>query len=192
MFAHWNKSCDQPRQHIKKLKHYLAEKGLSSQSYGYSSSHVGMWELNHKESWALENCFFWTVVLEKTLESPFDCKEIKPVNPKGNQSWIFIARTDAEAPIFWPPDVKIWLTGKDPDAGKDWRQEEKGMTEDEVVRWHHRLDGHEFEWTLGVGGGQGSLVCCHPWGSQRVRYSWATELIWTEHEYLGPLKHFLQ
>ena len=124
-----------------------AIKGPSSQSYGFSSSHVWMWELKHKESWGLKNWWFWTVVLEKTLESPLDCKEIQPVHPKGNQSWIFIGRTDteAEAPILWPPDVKNWLIGKDPNAGKDWRQEEKGTTEDEMVGWHHRRDGHEFE-----------------------------------------------
>ena len=125
-----------------------------------------MWELDYKESWALKNWCFWTVVLEKTLESPLDCKKIQPVNPKGNQSWIFIGRTDAETEtaILWPPDVKNWLLGKDPDAGKDWRQEEKGTTENKVVRWHHRLDGHEFEQALGVGDGQGSLACCSPWG----------------------------
>ena len=125
-----------------------------------------MWELDYKESWALKNWCFWTVVLEKTLESDLDCKEIKPVNSKGNQSWIFIAGTNAEAetPILWPPDVKNWLIGKTPYAGKDWRQEEKGTTEDEMVGWHHRLDGHECEQALGVGDGQGSLVCCSPWG----------------------------
>ena len=108
---------------------------------------VVMWELNYKESWALKNWCFWTVVLEKTVESPLDCKEIQPVHPKGDQSWIFIGKTDAEAetPILWPPDAKNWLTGKDPDAGKDWRREEKGTTEDEMVGWHHRLNGHEFE-----------------------------------------------
>ena len=112
------------------------------------------------------NWCFWTVVLEKTLESPLDFKEIQPVHPKGNQSWIFIGRTDAEAetPVLWPPDVKGWLIGKDPDAGKDWRWEEKGTTEDEMVRWHHRHDGHEFESTPGVGDGQGGLACCSPWG----------------------------
>ena len=137
---------DQPRQH-KKQRHYFANKGPSSQSHDCSSSHVQMWELDYKESWALKNWCFWTVVLEKTLESPLDCKEIHPVHSKGNQSWIFIGRTDAEAeaPILWPPDAKSWLTGKDPDAGKDWRQEEKGTTEDEMVGWHHQLDGHEFE-----------------------------------------------
>ena len=128
----------------------------------------------------LQNWCFWTLVLDKTLESPLDCKEIQPVNPKGNQSWIFIGRTDAEAetPIVWPPDAKNWLTGKDPDAEKDWRQKEKGTTEDEMVGWHHWLDGHEFEQAPGVGDGQGSL-CCSPWG-RRVRHDWVTELNWTE------------
>jgi len=117
-----------------------------SQGYGFSSGHVWMWELDYKDSWALKNWYFWTVVLEETLESPLDCKEIQPVHPKGNQSWVFIGRTDAEAetPILWPPDVKRWLIGKDPDAGRDWGQEEKGTTEDEMAGWHHRLDGHEF------------------------------------------------
>ena len=121
-----------------------------------------MWELDHKESWALKNWYFWTVVLEKTLESPLNFKEIKPVNPKGNQPWIFIGRTDgeAEAPILWLPDVKNWVIGKDPDAGKDWRQKEKGMTEDAMVGSHHRLNGHEFEQVPGVVDGQESLVCC--------------------------------
>ena len=146
MLAPWKKSCDQPRQHIKKQRHYFANKGPSSQSYGFSSGHVWMWELDCEESWALKNWCFWTVVL-KTLESPLDCKEIKPVNPKGNQFWIFIGRTDAEAeaPIFWPPEAKNWLTGKDPEARKDWGQEKKGSIEDEMVGWHHRLCGHELE-----------------------------------------------
>ena len=132
---------------IKKQRHYFADKGPYSQSYGFSSSHVWMWELDHKEGWAPKNWCFWTVVLEKRLESPLDCKEIKPVHPKGNQSWIFTGRTDAEAeaPILWPPDAKNWLIGKDPDAGKDWRQEKRWTTEDELVGWHHQLDGHEFE-----------------------------------------------
>ena len=139
-------------------------------------------ELDYKESWALNNWCFWAVVLEKTFENPFDSKEIQPVHPRGNQSWIFIARTDAETetPILWLPDAKNWLIGKDPDAGKDWRHEEKGTTEDEMVGWHHRLKVHEFEWTLGVGDGQGSLACCSPWGCKRVGYNWATELNWTE------------
>ena len=146
---------DQPRQNTEKQRHYFADKGPESQGYGFSSSHVWTWELDHKESWAPKNWCFWTVVLEKTLESPLDCKEIQPVNPKGNQFWMFIGRTDTEAetPILWPPDAKNWLIGKDPDAGKDWRQEEKGMTEDEMVGWHHQLDGHEFEQALGVGNG---------------------------------------
>ena len=124
-----------------------------------------MWELDHKEGWVLKNWCFWTVVLEKTLESPLDCKEIKPVNPKGNKSWIFIGRTDAEAeaPILRPPDAKSRLIRKDPDAWKDSMQEEKGMTQDEMVGWHHWLDGHEFEQTLGDGEGQGSVACCSPW-----------------------------
>ena len=132
---------------ILKQRHYFAKKGLSSQSYGFSSSHVWMRELDYKESWAPKNWCFWTVVMEKTLESPLDCKEMQPVHPKGNQSWIFIARTNAEAetPVLWPPDGKNWLIWKDPDGGKDWRPEEKGMTEDEMVGWHHQLSGHEFE-----------------------------------------------
>ena len=163
------KSYDQSRQHIKKQRHFFATKGSSSQSYGFSSSHVQMWELNYKESWAPKNRCFWTVVLEKTLESPLDCKEVQPVNPKGNQSWIFIGRTDAEneVPILWPPDAKNWLIGKDPDAGKDWRQE-KRTTEGEMVGWHHQLDGHEFEQAPGVGDGQGSLPCCTPWGHKEL------------------------
>ena len=128
-----------------------------------------MWELDYKESWAPKNWCFWTVVLEKTLESPLDSKEIQPVYPKGNQSWIFIGRTDAEAETnIWPPYAKNWLTGKDPDAGKDWRQEDKEMTEDEMVRWHHQLDGYEFEQAPGVGDGQGSLVCFNPWGHKEL------------------------
>ena len=131
---------------IFKSRHYFANKGLSSQGYGFSSGHVWMWELDCEESWTPKNWCFWTVVLEKTLESLLDCKEIQPVHPKGNQSWICIGRTDAEAeaPIFWSPDVKNWLIWKDPDVGKDWRQE-KGTTEDEMVGWHHQLNGHEFE-----------------------------------------------
>ena len=176
MLAPWKKSYDQLRQHIKKQRHYFANKDPSSQSYGFSSSHVWMWELDYKESWMLKDWCSWTVVLEKTLERTLDCKEIKPDHPKGNQSWIFIGRTDAEAEtlILWPPDAKNWLTGKDPDAGKDWRREKKGTTEDEMVGRHHWLDGHEFEQALEVGDGQGSLACFSPWGCKE---SDTTELL---------------
>ena len=131
-----------------------------------SRSHVWMWEWDHKEGWVPKNWCFWTVVLELTLESPLDSKEIKPVNPKGNQPWTFIGKTDAEdeAPILWRPDANSWLTGKDPDAGKDWWQEGKRVTEDEMVGWHHWLDRHEFEQTPGDSERQGSLVCYSPWG----------------------------
>ena len=141
------KSYDQPRQHIKKQRRYSAYKGPSSQSYGFSNSHVWMWELDHIESWALKNWCFWTVVLEKTLGSPLDHKEIQPVHPMGNQSWIFTERTDAEAetPILWPPDTKNWLTGKDLNARKDWRWQEKGTIEEEMAGWHHQFNEHEFE-----------------------------------------------
>ena len=170
MFASWKKSYDQPRQSIKKQRHYFVDKRSSSQSCGFPSNHVWMWELDHKESWAPKNWCFWTVLLEKTLESPLDCKEIQPVHPKGDQSWIFIGRTDAEAetPILWPPDVKNWLIWKDPDARKDWRQEEKGTTEDGMVGWHQWPNGHEFEQTVGNGEGQGSLTCCSPWGHKAL------------------------
>ena len=134
MLAPWKKSYSQPWQHIKKQRHYFADKGLSCQSYGLSSSHVWMWELDYKESWVPKTWCFWTVVLEKTLESPFDWKAIQQVHPKGNQSWIFIGRTDDEAPILWPPNEKNWLTGKDPDTGKHWRQEKVQQR----LRW---LDG---------------------------------------------------
>ena len=154
MLTLWKKRYDQPRQHIKKQKHHFANKDPSSQGYGFSSSHVWMWELDYKESWVLKNWCFWSVVLEKTLESPLDCKEIQPVDPKGNQSWKLIRRTDVEAktPILWPPDVKNWLIWKDLDAGKDWKWE-KGKAEDEMVGWHHWLNGHEFEKASGIGDG---------------------------------------
>ena len=176
------KLYNQPRQHIIKERHYFADKGPSSQSYGFSSSHVWMWELDYKETWVLKNRCFWTVVLEKTLERPLDYKEIQPVHPKGNQFWILIGRIDAEAetPILWPPDAKNWLIGKDPDAGKYWRQEEKGATEDEMVGWHHRLDGHEFEQVLGSWWWTGKHGMLHSMGSQRVGHNWVTELNWTE------------
>ena len=146
MLAPWKKGNDKPRQYIKKQRDHFACKGPYSQSYGFSSSREWMWEVDYKESWALKNWCFWTVVLEKTLGSPLDSKEIKSVNPKGNQPWIFIERTDAEAeaPILWPPDVKSQLTGKDLSARKDWGQEVKGTTEDETVGWYHRLNGHSL------------------------------------------------
>ena len=162
-------------------RHYFANKGLSSQSYGFSSSHVWMWELDYKESWMPKNWCFWTVVLEKTLKSSLDCKETQSAHPKGSQCWTFMGRIDAEAEVsvIWPLDAKNWLTGKDPDGGKDWRQEEKGMTEDKMVGWHHQLDGHGFEQALGVGDRQGSLACrTQSMVSQRVWQDWVTELNW--------------
>ena len=147
-----------------------------------------MWELDYKESWVLKNWCFWTVVLEKTLESPLDCKETQPVHPKGNQSWVFIGRTDAEAetPLLRPPDGKSWLIGKDLDPGKDWGQEENGTTEDEMVGWHHWLSGPEFGWTPGVGNGQGGLACCGPWGRKELdtteRLNWTD---WSDSAYIA-------
>ena len=147
MLTPGKESYDQPREHIKKQRHHFVNKGPSSQGYGFSSSHVWMLELDYKESWMTKNWSFWTVVLENTPESPLDCKEIQPVHPKGDLSWVVTGRTDTEAetPILWPPVVKSWFILKDPDAGKDWEQEEKGMTEDEMVGWHHRLSADEFE-----------------------------------------------
>jgi len=145
----------------------------------FTVSHVWMWELDCEESWAPKNWCFWTVVLEKIFESPLGCKVIRPVQPKGNQSWIFIGRTDAEAetPILWPPDAKNWLSGKDPEAGKGWRQEER-MIEDETVGWYHWLNRHDFEQSLGAGIGQGSLACCSPWGCRGLDMAEWTELNW--------------
>ena len=180
MLTPWKESYDQPRQHIKKQRHDFADKDPSSQSCGFSSSHAWMWELDYKESWTLKNWCFWTAVLEKTLGSPLDCKNIQPVHAKGDQSWMFVGRTDVEAetPRLWPPDVKRWLIWKDPDAGKDWGQEEKGTTEDETVERHHWLNGHGFGWTLGIGDGQGGLGCCGSWGCKELD---TTEwLKWTE------------
>ena len=162
---------------ILKSRHYFANKGSSSQSYDFSRSHVWMWEVDYKEGWVPKNWCFWTVVLEKTLERPLDCKEIQPVHSKGDQSWVFIGRTDAKAetPILWPPHAKNWLLGKDRDTERDWRQEEKGMTEDETVGWHHQLYGHEsassrsWWWT----GKPGVLQST---GLQRVGHEWVTEL----------------
>ena len=159
---------------LKKQRHYFANKGLSSQGYGFSSGHVWMWELDCEESWMPKNWCFWTVVLEKTLESPLDCKEIQPVHPKGDQSWVFIGRTDAEAETH----AKSWLIWKDPAAGKDWGQEEKETTEDEIVGWHCWLNGHGFGWTLGVSDGQGGLACCRSWGHKESdKTEW---LNWTD------------
>ena len=140
---------------ILKSRHYFANKGPSSQGYGFSCGHVWMWELYCEEGWAPTNWCFWTVVLEKTLESPLDCKEIQPVHPKGDHPWVFFGRNDAKAetPVLWPPHAKSWLLGKDSDAGRNWGQEEKGTTENEMAGWHHWLDGRESEWTLGVGDG---------------------------------------
>ena len=156
----------------------FASKGPSSQSYGFSSGHVWMWELECKESWVLKNWCFWTVVLEETLESPLDCKKIQPVHPKGDQPWVFIGRTNAEAeiPILWPSHVKSWLIWKDPDARRDQGQEDKGTTEDEMAGWHHQLDGH---WVWGNSGSwwwTGKPGVLRFMGSQRVRHGWATEL----------------
>ena len=140
---------------------------------------VWMWELDYKESWALKNWHFWTVVLEKTVESPLDCKEIQPVHPKGDQSWMFVGITDVEAetPILWPPDAKSWLIWKDPDAGKDWGRQEKGMTENEMAEWYHRLNGYEFALTLEVGDGPGSLAFCSSWGHKESDMT--EQLHWT-------------
>ena len=177
----WKESYDQPRQHIKKQRHYSANKGLSSQGYGFSSGHVWMWELDYKESWAPKNWCFWIVMLEKTLESPLDCKEIQPVHPKGDQSWVFFGRTDVEVetPILWPLGAKTWLIGKDPGVGKDWGQQEKGTTEDEMVGWHRWLNGDGFGWTPGVGDGQGGLACCNSWDR---KHNWVPELNWMLYE----------
>ena len=163
----------------------LPTKVRLNQGYGFSCGHVWMWELDCEESWALKNWCFWTVVLEKTLESSLGCKEIQPVHSKGDQSWMFFGRNDAKAetPVLWPPDAKSWLIGKDSDAGRNWGQEEKGTTEDEMAGWHHWLDGREFEWSPGVGDGQGGLACCNSWGCKE---SDTTErLNWTELTLIG-------
>ena len=172
----WKKSYDQPRQYIEKQRHCFADKGLYSQCYGFSSSHVWIRELDHKEGWASKNWCFQIVVLDKTLESPLDCKEIQPVNPKGNQSWTFIRRTDAEAEalILWLPDVKSWLIRKDPDAGKDWVRRRRGR---QRMSWLDGItdNGHEFEQPPGDGEGQRSLACCSPRGCK----SWTRLSDWT-------------
>ena len=165
----WKKRYEQLRQHIKNRDIFFVEKGLYRKSYGFSSSHVWMWELDHIEGWVPKNWCFWTVVFKKMLQSPLDCKDIKPLNLKGNQPWIFIRRTNAETetPILWAPDAKSWPIRKGPDAGKDWRQEEKETTEDEMVRWHNWLDGHECEQALGDGEGQKSLAYYSPRGCKK-------------------------
>ena len=166
----WKKCYDQLRQHIKKQRHYFANKYPSRQSYGFSSSHVWMWVLDYNISSVLKNWCFWTVVLEKTFESPLDCKEIQPVHPKGDQMWKYIGNTGAEAEtsILWPPDVNNWLIWKDPDAGKDWGLREKRTTEDEMVGWHHWLNGHEFGYTQVAGDEQESLAWCSTWSHKEL------------------------
>ena len=164
---------------MEKQRHYFANKGLSSQGYGFSSGHVWMWELDCEESWAQKNWCFWTVVLEKTLESPLDCREIQPVHSKGDQPWLFFGRNDAKAqiPILWSPHEKSWLIGKDSVAGRIGGRRRRGR-QNEMVGWHHGLDGREFEWTVGVGDGQGGLTCSYSWGHKE---SDTTEwLNWTE------------
>ena len=178
MLPPWKESYDQPKQHIKKQRHYFANKGPPSQGYGFSSSHAWMWELDCKESWAPKNCCFWTVVLENTLESPLDCKEIQPVHPKGDQSWVFIRRTNAEAetPLLWLSAARSWLIWKDPDIGKDWRQEEKGTTE---IRYGWMAPSTRWTWVW-VGSGSwwwtGRPGVLQSMGSQRVGHDWTTEL----------------
>ena len=183
--APWKKSYDKPRQHIKKQRCYFADIAAYTQSCSFSSSHVWMWELSYKKSWAPKNWYFWSVMVEKTLDSPLDFKEIKPVNPKGNQSWLFTGRTDAEAPIIWPPDVKSQLIRKDPYAGKEWRQEEKRMTEHEMVGWHHWLNGHE----LSLSRLQEMVKDRQPWCAAvhevTESQTWLSD--WTTTEYLSEL-----
>ena len=193
MLDPWKKSHDKPRQCIKKQRHYCAAKDPSSQRTDFSIVMYGCesWTIKKAERRRINAFELWCW---RTLESPLDCKEIKPVNPEGNQSWIFTGRTDAEAetPILWPPDGKNWLIGKDRDAGKDWRQEEKGMTEDEMVGWHHWLNGHGFEQAPGVGDGQGSRVCCSPWDHKESdmteRLNWLIFHAWSwESQFLDRL-----
>ena len=169
MLTPWKESYDQPRQHIKKQRHYFVNKGPSSKSSGFSSSHVWMWELDHKESWAPKNWCFWTVVLEKTLESPLDCKEIQPANPKGNQSWIFIEGLRLNLKLqYFGHLMRRTDSFEKTDTGKEWRREKKATTEDEIVGWHHWLNGPGFEQALEDGEGQGSLACCSPWGREEL------------------------
>ena len=180
MLTPWKESYDQPRQHIEKQRHYFAKKGPSSQGYGFSCGHVWMWELDCEESSAPKKWCFWTVMLEKTLENPLDYKKIQPVLSEGEQPWDFFGRNDAKAetPVLWPPHAKCWLIRKDSDAGRDWGQEQKGTTEDEMAGWHHWLDGRESEWTPGDGDGQEGLACCDSWG--RKKSDTTEQLNWTE------------
>ena len=182
MLTPWKESCEQTRQHIKKQRHYFANKGPSSQGYGFSSSHVWMWELDCEESWAPKNWCFWTVVLEKTHESPLDCKEIQQVHPKGDQSWVFIGRTDVEAetPILWPPDVKSWLIWKDP-----WCWEKlKAGGEGDARGWDGWMASPTLWTWVWVNSGSwwwtGRPGMLWSMGSQRIGHDWATELNWTE------------
>ena len=163
-------------------------KSPSSQGYRFSSGHVWMWELDCEESWAPKKWCFWTMVLERTLETPLDCKEIQPGHSKGDRFWVFFGRNDAKAetPILWPPHLKSWLIGKGSDAGRDWGQEETGTTEDEMAGWHHWLDGRECEWTLGAGDGQGGLACCDSWGCKESDTN--ERLNWTDHLIKGANK----
>ena len=176
MLTSWEKSYDQPRQHIKEQRYYFATKVHLVKAMVFPVIMYGLWELDCEESWAPKNWCFWTVVLEKIFESPLDCEEIQPVSPKGDQSWLFIARTDAEAetPILWPPDAKNWLIWKDPNSGKDWRQEEKGTTEEEMVGWHYQLNGHEFWVNSGSCWWAGRPGMLQPTGLQRVGHDQAT------------------
>ena len=181
MLAPWKKSCDQPRQHNKKQRHYFANKGPSSQSYGFSSSHVWMWELDYKESWAPKNWCFELWCWRRLLRAPWTPRRseqsiLRDISPEFSLEGLILK---LETPILWPPDAKNWVIGKDPDAGKDWRQEEKQLIEDEMVGWHHWLDGHEFEQAPGVGDEQGSLVCCSPWCC--IELDTTERLNWTEH-----------
>ena len=187
MLAAWKKSYDQPRQHIKKQRHYFADKGPSSQSYGFSWSHVWMWELDYKRKLSTKKLMLLNCGVGEDSWESLECMEIQPVHPKGDQSWTFIVRTDAETPILWPPAVKNWLTVKDPDAGKDRRQEEKWTIEDEMVGWRHWLNGHEFEQVLGFGDGQGSLMCCihgatksRTWLSNRTELNEERDKVWAK------------
>ena len=191
MLTPWKESYVQPRQHIQKQRHYFAKKRLASQGYGFSCGHVWMWELDCEEGWVPKNWCFWTVVLEKTLESPLDCQEIQSVHSEGDQPWDFFGRNDAKAetPGLWPPHAKSWLIGEDCDAGRDWGQEEKGTPEDEMAGWHHWVDRHESEELrkLVMNREPGMLQFM---GSQRVGHDWATELNWLKFGLIFSIKQY--